>query len=174
MTKKSRFALVGLAIGALLVVAVSALFGAAPQARLSANAFATTFALPELVSSAAPELRIWIVHGESGLVTGYVVRSGEVRIYDTRPTAGAGQPRPRVVQTGAANEMIRLLPRLRRVRVGRCEPVLDAGSVVVEGTDNQGRFAFEIDGDCDGWNLHVVDRVMGLAQAVAEPDFGED
>jgi len=121
---------------------------------MHANDYAAFFSLPELKRSEEPELRIWTVQGESGLITGYVVRAGEVRLYE--PQAAE----PRVVRTIAAGDVIRQIPRLRRVRLGRCDVVIDGGSVVVEGADRNGTFAFEIDGDCEGWNLHVVDYVL--------------
>jgi hypothetical protein len=168
MTKNLGFGLVGLVIVILLIASISAQFGPSSRARSEADGLATAFSLPRLNRSASPELRIWTMGGESGVVVGYVVRRGEISIIDTSPalTSEAGV-RPRVVQTYSANDALLLIPRLRQVRVGRCNWAADARRVVVEGLDRQGRFAFAIYGhdDCEGWNLHILNRALEIVES---------
>lgn len=121
------------------------------------------FSLPVLSGESGPELRLWTMGGESGIVTGYVVRSDQIAIYQTLAPV-------KVVETHAAESLISLIPRLRRVRAQNCELVMDGGSVAVEGVDNDGYFSYRIDSfeTCEGWNLHVLDQALRTAIGVSE------
>jgi hypothetical protein len=135
---------------------------------VEAHDYAQVFSLAPLQS---PEVRIWVQDFESGRVTGYAVRPGVVTVYSDY----LGEPERREVRTTSADELIRMIPQLRRVRTERCQLVMDGSGVVLEGRDSEGRFVFRASNHayCEGYNLHVLDRALGIAQTVIQPGYDE-
>ena len=147
-----------------MVVALTHSVGACTdQSAQHGDAYARRFSLPAIADASSPELRIWTQDYEGMRVTGYVVRSGEIRMYREPGSESA-------VTAISSEELIRLMPQLRRARVGRCQPVADGGGVVIEGIDQDGVFSFAAQNHeyCEGWNLHVVNRALCLAQGATQ------
>jgi hypothetical protein len=151
---------------AVLALAISA---CGDRVALPTHDYATVFALEPLAS---PEVRLWIQDFESGKVRGYVVRPGLIAVYSDY----LGEPERREVRTNSADELIRMIPQLRRVRAERCQPVMDGGGVLLEAQDGDGHFVFEASNHafCEGYNLHILNRALSLVQTATEPGYGTE
>ena len=152
--------------------AAAAKLPSSDQARLNAAAYSRGFSVEPLAGSGVPELRIWTEEYIYGSVTGFVARPGRLSIYEAYPGLGfrdgresTGPVRRRTIATSVADDLIRMIPDLRRVWFGHCTPVLDGGGVIVEGRDAGGRFAFEIQNHeyCEGQNVDALNRALRLA-----------
>ena len=136
-----------------------------PRADEAVADYATLFSLPALSEH---ELRIWTLNYEAGHVTGYIVRPGEIEKYEGSfrgpPEIMAG----RVIVTPVANQLLALIPELRRMRFKKCVRVSDGGQVAMEGTDTGGRFAFAEDNPmpCEGAKLEALNRAFELLDSV--------
>lgn len=154
-----------------VVVAALLCVSCSNPAIADADAYARGFSIPTLQSGTDPELRIWTEEYVGGGVLGYVIRPGEITIHEAYPGLGlrtgddVGRVVNRPVETPTADAILQLIPKLRRVRFGRCDTAVDGGGVIVEGIDHDGRFAFSQQNHhlCEGWNLHVLNEALELS-----------
>jgi hypothetical protein len=160
----------------LAVLLVMALCGCSDRARSDAAAYARGFSLAP-ISLDASELRIWTEEYVNGDVRGYVIRPGEISIYEAYPGLGfktgteTGPVHSSAVRTPVADELLRGAGTLRRAQFDNCEVAMDGGSVIVEGNDDGRYFAFSIlNFDlCQGGGVETLNHTFSLLDSIDPP-----